>query len=180
LRRGSFGTAIATVHEQGSHIVNLGSSENIPYVEEQDKNNFISDGSTLLVGPLPYVPNKSTRNSWYRTDIPSEYGPCDQIEVFVGGVRLRKDHITIYKEELGPSSPLADTTLQAEFSVDGDSNYVRLSEPVKAGTRITIVRRTGRSWYERGETTATSGLSLLDNNTPIAVFLSQKTTELPE
>ena len=180
LRRGSFGTSIATIHRQGSHIINLGSSENIPYVESQDKNNYISDGSTLLVGPLSYIPSKSSRNSWYRNDIPAEYGPCDQIEVFVGGTRLRKDPITIYKEDLGPSSPSADTTLQAEFSVDGDSNYVRLSEPVKAGTKITIVRRTGKSWYERGQTTATTGQSLLDNNTPIAVFLSQKTTELPE
>jgi len=180
LRRGSFGTAIATVHSQGSYVINLGSSENIPYVETQDKNDFISDGSTLLVGPLPYIPSKSNRNSWYRDDIPSDYGPCDQIEVFVGGTRLRKDPITIYKEDLGPSSPSADTTLQAEFSVDGDSNYIRLSEPVKIGTKITVIRRTGKSWYTRGTTTATTGQSLLENDTPIAVFLSQKTTELPE
>lgn len=194
LRRGCFGTPIATTYPQGSQVVNLGNSETIPYNETQDRYDFVSDGSTLLVGPLDFTPKKSDR-SFYRISstsivnnstvttyhsIPENYGACDEIEVFVAGRRLRKSSLTVYDEALGSSSPSADVELEAEFSVDGETGYIRLTEPAPAGARIFIIRRTGKIWYERGLTTASKGITFLDNDTAIARFIANSSTKLPE
>jgi hypothetical protein len=180
LRRGTQGTSIGEVYPEGSAVVDIGYDETIPYNETQDRQDFVSDGSTLLVGPLDFVPLKSSRNSWIRNSIPAEYGPCDQVEIFAAGRRLRKDPIDIWIENNGSSSPQADETLEAEFSVNGTSTYIRLTDPLPAGTRITVIKRTGKIWYERGESTASNGRSLVDSDTPIAKFIAQKSTSLPE
>jgi hypothetical protein len=180
LRRGCFGTGIATVHPLDSYVVNAGVTETIPYTENQEKSNFISDGSTVLIGPLEFTPRQSTRSNWYRDSIPGTYGPCDEIEVFVSGRRLRKNPIDAYVESKGASSPAADEILEAEFSVNGTSPYIRLTESVAAGTKITIIRKLGRIWYERSEFAASKGVTLLSNNTPIAEFIAVKSSELPE
>ena len=161
-------------------MVDVGANETIPYNETQDRIDFVSDGSTLLVGPLNFIPTKSSRNSWYRSSIPSTHGPCDQLELFAAGRRLRKDPISVYQEANGVTSPAADISIEAEFSVDGSSEFVRLSTPLPAGTRVTIIKRTGKTWYDRGETRASAGVTLLENNTSIANFIAQKSTSLPE
>lgn len=134
----------------------------------------------LLIGPLDFIPQKSNRNSWYRSDIPTDYGPCDEVEIFASGTRLRKNPIDIYNENLGISSPQSDESLEAEFSVDGLSRYIRLSNQHPVGTRIAIMRKQGRLWYERGTTTASKGITLLENQTSIAQFILRKGSELPE
>jgi len=180
LRRGSLGTGIAELHLTGSFVVDVGATETLPYTENQEKANFISDGSTILIGPLDYTPRQSTRNNWYRESIPSNFGPCDEIEVFAGGKRLRKNPIDAYQEDNGASSPGADIMQEAEFSVNGTTAYIRLTDSVPAGTRITIIRKLGKIWYEKSEFAASKGITLLSNNTPIASFIAVKTTELPE
>lgn len=180
LRRGTFGTAIKEKHSQDSYVIDVGSSESIPYTDTELVTDFFSDGSTKNIGPLDFIPNKSTRNNWYRNTIPNTHGPCDQIEIFVGGRRLRKNSIEQYTNTLAPNSPEGDITVEAEFSVDGLTPYVLLTEAVPAGTKITIVRKIGKIWYERGENTASIGVSLLSNNTAISKFIADKTTELPE
>ncbi len=180
LRRGCFGTAIKEVHSSGSKVVDISKTETVPYNEEQERYDFVSDGSSLLIGPLPFIPAQSTRSSWYRSTIPEGYEPCDQVEVFSAGTRLRKDPITVYDKSLNLTSPQADVQLEAEFSVDGVNNYIRLTDAVPAGTRITVIRRTGKTWYDRGENSASSGVTLVKNESSIAKFLKQRATELPE
>jgi len=180
LRRGCFGTGIAAVHPLDSFVINAGVTETIPYTENQEKSNFISDGSTILIGPLEFTPSLATRSNWYRDSIPNTYGPCDEIEVFVSGRRLRKNPIDAYVESNGASSPSADEILEAEFSVNGTSPYIRLTESVAVGTKITIIRKLGRIWYERSDFAASKGITLLSNNTPIAEFIAVKPSELPE
>jgi hypothetical protein len=188
LRRGSFGTAIPAVHSAGSAISDAGPQENVPYNETQDRQDFVSDGSSLLIGPLDFVPAQGTRTTWFRginvltggPNIPVTHGPCDQIEVFAAGRRLRKDPISVYDETLGASSPTADVQLEAEFAVDGAASYIRLTTAIPAGTRISVIRRTGKVWYDRGETTASAGESLLENATPMAEFIAKRTTKLHE
>jgi hypothetical protein len=180
LRRGCFGTGIATVHSVGSFVVNAGVTETIPYTENQEKSNFVSDGSTILIGPLDFTPTQSVRSNWYKNSIPAEYGPCDEIEVFVSGRRLRKNPIDVYVESKGASSPSADELLEAEFSVNGTTPYIRLTESIAAGAKITIIRKLGRIWYERSDFAASKGITLLSNNTSIAEFIAVKTSELPE
>ena len=187
LRRGAQGSAIAELHELDSYVIDVSISENVPYNEEQLRNNFISDGSSLMIGPLDYVPAKNDRDL-YRIrnsageyiSIPVNYGSCDEIEVFVGGRRLRKNEISVYNEDLGSTSPDADTILEAEFSVDGILPQIRLTSVVPAGTKITVIKRTGRIWYERGESSASAGLTFLENNTPYVRFINEKSSELPE
>jgi hypothetical protein len=180
LRRGSFGTAIPVLHATGSVVADVGPRETVPYNETQDRQDFVSDGSSLLVGPLDFTPVQGTRTTWYRSTIPTTHGPCDQVEVFAAGKRLRKDPLAVYDETLGASSPAADTQLEAEFAVDGVANYIRLTTAIPAGTRISVIRRTGKVWYDRGETTASAGESLLENTTPMAEFIAKRTTKLPE
>jgi hypothetical protein len=180
LRRGSLGTGIAEVHLIDSYVVDIGAAETIPYTESQEKTNFISDGSSQLIGPLNYVPRQSSRSNWVSIDIPVEYGPCDEVEIFVAGRRLRKDSMNIYDESLGSTSPSADFLIQAEFSVDGQTQFVRLSEAVPAGVLISIIRKNGRIWQERGSNTATTGKTFFQNDTPIINFIAKKGSELPE
>jgi hypothetical protein len=181
LRRGAQGTAIANTYAQGTAVVDVGYSEVIPYNEVQQRTDFTSDGSSLLVGPLDFVPQKGSRSgTWYRNVIPETYGPCDQIEVFAAGRRLKKDPQAVYVEANGAASPAADQTQEAEFSVDGATAQIRLTAALPAGTRITILRRQGKTWHARGETTATDGVSLIDSDTAIARFIVEKTTAIPE
>jgi hypothetical protein len=86
----------------------------------------------------------------------------------------------VYNEALGASSPVADVTLEAEFSVDGITPYIRLTTTPPAGTRVTIIKRTGKTWYDRGVDTATSGITFLENDSSIATFIAKRTTKLPE
>jgi hypothetical protein len=181
LRRGAQGTAIANTHAQGVAVVDVGYREVIPYNEVQQRTDFTSDGSTLLIGPLDFVPQKGTRSgTWYRSTIPTTYGPCDQIEVFAAGRRLKKDPQSVYVEANGAASPAADQMQEAEFSVDGATAQIRLTTVLPAGTRITVLRRQGKTWYARGETTATDGISLVHTDTAIARFIVEKTTAIPE
>jgi hypothetical protein len=180
LRRGSLGTAIAEIHNVDSYVVDVGPTESIPYSESQEKIDFISDGSSQLIGPLSFIPNLAIKSNWYREDIPIEYGACNELEVFVAGKRLRKDPIDVYNEVLGSTSPSADITVQAEFSVDGQTPFIRVSEVVPAGILITIVRKKGRIWQERGSGTASAGKTFLENNTAIINFIAKKSSELPE
>jgi hypothetical protein len=191
LRRGSLGTAMLELHPANSYVINSSYTETLPYLENQDKFDFISDGSTKEIGPLEFVPTsadttsalrKNWQNSWYAAEstIPTTHGPCDEIEVFVAGKRLRKDPISVYVEDNGISSPAADETIDAEFSVDGITPYIRLTEAVPAGTRILVIRKRGKIWYERGQESASLGITLLANDTPIANFIADRATELPE
>ena len=180
LRRGIFGSATAEMYPVGTEIINSGIDENLPYSETQLRNDFISDGSTLNVGPLSYIPQKTLTENWYRNTISDEYGPCNEIEVFVSGRRLRKTPISLYNESKGSYSPLADDIIEAEFSVDGTSNTIRLTDRVPVGQRITVIKKLGSLWYEKGGTTASLGKSLLENNTAVARFIVKKNTLLPE
>jgi hypothetical protein len=181
LRRGTQGSPIGELYTLGTLVVDIGPQDTIPYNETQDRVDFYSDGSSVLIGPLEYIPAQGTRRgTWYKDTIPNNYGPCDQIEVFAGGRRLRKDPVDVWVESNGAYSPTADETVEAEFSVDGTTAYIRLTGALAAGTRLTIIKRTGKTWYDRGATTATSGTTLLDNASAIAKFIAQKTTSIPE
>jgi hypothetical protein len=180
LRRGAFGTSIKEVYSIGTPVIDVGRLENIPYNEEQERVDFVSDGSTLLIGPLPFVPAKTNVTNWSHSSIPDDFGRSDQLEIFVGGKRLSKDQVNIFDETLGAVSPRADITKEAEFSVDGINPYIRLTSAPGAGVRISIIKRTGKTWYDKGDNTIQSGKTLLENESAIPRFITQKTTRLPE
>jgi hypothetical protein len=183
IRRGLYGTSIRTLHESGTLVVDTGYTETLPYNDNQEKFDFVSDGSSLLVGPLEFVPVKGgefNTSTSFTSDIPQGYGRCDDIEVFVGGRRLNKNAFKLYDSTVASISPEGDVQYDAEFAVDGINEYVRLTSAVAPGTRITIIRRTGKTWYDRGETTVSDGTSLSEATSAIARFLQNSSTELPE
>jgi hypothetical protein len=167
------------VEDTETYVINIDSS-----IEITDADRVVV--YPLLIGPLNYILKASDdtttpENNWYRETIPDIYGQCDQVEVFVGGRRKYKTSRAIYDETNGLTSPTSDITIEADFAVDGITGYIRLTEPVEnAGTRITVIKRTGTAWYERGVATASKGKTLFDNNTPPARFIAQKTTDVPE
>jgi hypothetical protein len=166
LRRGVNGTGINTKYSSSTDVINLSYSEVIPYSENQQKINFTTTGTISTIN-TPFLPIKSNRSNWVRQTISSNFGPCDTVEVFVGGRRLRKDPISIYNE-LNPTVPIV---LEAEFSVDGISNSIQLTSPITStGINISVIRRTGRVWY--------SG-SLTDGTTDISKFILKRSTSLP-
>ena len=183
LRRGCYGTAIAEIHPVDSYAVNVSYTERVPYNETEYKETiqFVFDGSTLEV-PVSFTPIKSSRTNWEAGHFPSNYGPCDQIEVFFKGRRLRKNPMMVYNELNGSVSPAADVLLDAEFAVDGVSKSILLSTAVtesmliNSEARIDIYRKVGKVWYQQSSTTASLGITLLDNDTPMARFISEKTT----
>jgi hypothetical protein len=179
IRRGLYGTSIRTVHESGTQVIDTGFIEELPYKDEQEKTDFVSDGSSLIIGPLDFTPVKGSEFN-YTDSIPEGYGRCDNIEVFVGGRRLQKDSFKMYDATVAAYSPDGDIQYEAEFSVDGINEYIRLTKPVEPGTRITVIRRVGKTWYDRGDTTVSNGASLSDATTAVARFLQNSSTELPE
>ena len=70
-------------------------------------------------------------------------------------------------------SPEGDTTLPAEFSVDGVNPVVTLTNTPAINTKIMVVRRIGKRWTDPG-----TPLRLQENN--IGRFLRNKEVALPK
>ena len=83
--------------------------------------------------------------------------------MFAAGVRLKKKPYNLYNVLNGPDSPAADDRFDAEFSVDGASQQVRLTETVPFGTTVTVVKRLGIDWDRL--------INIQDDNSKIAKFL---------
>jgi len=172
LRRGVFGTAISELHVRKSNVVNVSDSETLPYAETQTKDDFYGNGSTKLFGPLPFTPSKTVMANWTRNTIPTNYYQSDDIEVFVAGRRLIKSPGTVFNE----TTPLIDTTVEAEFSVTGLTPYVRLTTAPAPGARITVIQRRGNVWYTIGNNIPTS---LTHDSTAVAKFIQERSSLLP-
>lgn len=88
LRRGTLGTGIYNINKAGTSVQGIGASETMPYQDSVTKQQIVSDGVSQII-PLNILPVKSSTKWNYGTDfvtsIPSVYGQCDNIEVFVGG-----------------------------------------------------------------------------------------------
>jgi hypothetical protein len=76
----------------------------------------------------------------------ASYGQCDNIEVLINGVILKKMPYQIHNININAVSPLGDVQYDAEFSVDGKAKQIRLRDAVPAGTLITVIKRIGFSW----------------------------------
>ena len=65
---------------------------------------------------------------------------------FVGNIRLRKKPYKIHNYNQAPDSPEGDLQLDADFTVNGTTQQIRLNTPLAYGTQITIIKRVGTSW----------------------------------
>jgi hypothetical protein len=172
LRRGTLGTGTPTVHQSGTKVLNIGSSETIPYKDEYVTETFVAvDSSNIFY--LNYTPevtlgtvdDGSTQyNDWYRSSIPDNFGQCDEIEVFVAGRRLKKTPYQLHDITLHPESPEGDIQFEAEFSVTNNSTAIRLTNPAPDDTKIVVVKKIGKLWND-------PNTSLVDSNNNIANFI---------
>jgi hypothetical protein len=153
LRRGTLGTGIPETHTSGSVVQSIGYSETIPYKDEYVIEKYISDGVSNLV-PLTFTPSK------------------DDIEVFVGGFRLKKNEYKLYSNLSYPYSPEGDITLDPEFTITGSGTLQLSSVPV-AGTRIVVVKKYGKIWNDLGK-------RLANSNNRIANFIKEVEAVWPE
>jgi hypothetical protein len=146
LRRATLGTGSPIIHKQTSIVLDIGPTETIPYNDEFIVESSISDGSTKNIR-LSYEPTKVDVD-WYTDTIPSTHGRSDEIEVFVGGYRLKKNSYSFFNETSSyPDSPEGDNQYEAEFSVNG-TNEVRLTNEVAENVKITVIKKVGRVWED--------------------------------
>lgn len=125
---------------------------------------------------LPFAPkpNPASESGWYKTTIPEEYWEGMDIEVFVGGTRLRKAPLAVFDQTLGPDSPVGDKILEAEFAVNKVlGQYVRLTEAPQPGVKVVVQKRVGRTWVNRNQ-------SLVDSQSDPAKFVRARGVDLSE
>ena len=82
---------------------------------------------------------------------------------FVGNIRLKKTPYKVHDVNQNPYSPAGDVQFDADFSVDGYSKQIRLTNVLDAGTLVTVIKRTGKDW----DTT----VSIRDDETKVARFV---------
>jgi len=153
LRRGTLGTGIPMIHPAETIVQGLGASETIPYKDENIVTSFTSDGVTTVIN-LPYIPT------------------INDVEVFVGGIRLKKNQYTIYSNEDYPYSPEGDITYPPQFAISGSAKLQLATAPL-LGVKVIVVKKQGKLWNDMGERLAKS-------NNPIANFLKEVNTVWPE
>jgi hypothetical protein len=176
LRRGTLGTGIPNEHTIDSLVRATDFREQLPYKDEYITSVMVVDDNQSLIVPIDFVPKvkNSTLNdaSWFRDSIPNNYGQCDEIEVFVGGHRLRKQPMLQWNNNAGQDSPVGDEILEAEFSVDGISSEVRLTKIPPKGAKVTVQKKIGRRW-------SPNGVSIKDSVDEVAVFIKNAVADIP-
>lgn len=65
---------------------------------------------------------------------------------FIGNIRLKKVPYSVHNVNNHPESPEGDIQFDADFAVDGNLKQLRLTNKLEVGTRITVVKRVGKSW----------------------------------
>ena len=193
LRRGMFGTSISQNIPAGTKVFDSGLKTTIPYDDLEIKTTAYGNGieqDGMIVGKqifdFDFVPsaryvktddNKTKVPFTYKKTIPNGYYPCDQLEVYVAGRRLFKDPRVIHDQNTGQDSykSSGNITLEAEFSVDGISKSVRLTQAPKAGELVVIIAKRGNTWQS-----PTEKLPFVYSSSNVAVFVNSKHVDLPK
>ena len=157
IRRGTLGTGVSQIYEEGTEIIDQNISKTIPYQDSTLAHNFRDeiDGET----------NTFT--------IPFAVGSKDEIEVFSGGIRLRKSPIQMFDPTIALDSPKGDVEILEEFTFDLDTNTITLKDTPAVNTVVTVIKKTLQPW-------TAPGVSLGDSENIIGRFLQAGTASLPE
>ena len=132
LRRGTWGTGIPQVHPLGTDVFDIGLAETIPYDDKTEIHDWVPNTN------LPYIPSK------------------DSIEVFVGGVRQRKNPYKLHDPTIHPESPQGDVEHPADFTIDETTAQIHLNTIPRPGIRTQVVRKTLTAWEDQGKDIANS------------------------
>jgi hypothetical protein len=165
LRRGTLGTGVKTSHTINTKVYDQNISKTVPYKDQTLSYNvsYVEEGIKKLGA------NGLTATFGIGYPVAS----INEIEVFVGGVRMRKTALDVFNPATALDSPEGDTTIAADFTFDAETNAITLLATPAKDIRVTVVKKVGQSW-------TTNGTSLGDTENSIARFLRAGTSELPE
>jgi hypothetical protein len=155
LRRGTLGTGVKDTYAISTKVFDQNISKTVPYKDQTLAYNATADGLTATF------------------EIGYPVASINEIEVFVGGVRMRKTALDVFNYATALDSPEGDTTVVADFTFDTETNAITLLATPAKDIRVTVVKKVGQSW-------TTNGTSLGDTENSIARFLRAGTSELPE
>ena len=82
---------------------------------------------------------------------------------FIGNIRLQKQPYKVFNINQAPYSPAGDVTFDADFSVNGTANELRLTNKLAVGTTVTVVKRTLELWD--------SSTNIMNDDGKIASFI---------
>lgn len=173
LRRGTLGTGVKNLYEEGVRAYSQGVDETIDY---QDTTTI----QTITASSQDSSPGKE----FSLNTIPSS---INEIEVYVAGKKLRKTSLEVFDPANALDSTEGDTTLDPEYTIqyNTDEEFVEasysnavsanliLTEEPADGVKIKILSKTGKTWND-------SGKSLGESENNIAVFLRDATIDLPK
>ena len=165
LRRGTKGTGIKDTYQINSEVFDQSAHQTVPYKDQTITQVYTYDGN-----------NATFELGWAAKS-------TNEFELFVGGVRMRKNSIQSFDVTKDLDSPDADITLPAEYSVTNintnESTFtITDTTNIPTGTKITVIRRVGRVWNEIIDENTTKTLSQTDNR--IGNFLREKEVTLPQ
>jgi len=166
LRRGTLGTGVINYCAAGTRVLGQGPNETIEYSDTTYEQEIIADGSSSATEyTLDFTPSSA-----------------NEIDVFLGGKRLRKTSMQMFNWQTNQDSTEADYTLDAEYRVSGSNIYIEPRNPLTndiippsdfEGQKIKIVRKTGKIWNDTGK-------SLANSDNKIAKFIRAATIRLPK
>ena len=103
-------------------------------------NTSYSIGDIVNIGPYTYrCITANTSSSVFENDKTNWHW-------FVGNIRLKKHAYSVFNVNNGPYSPTGDVIFPADFTVDGTTAKITLTNPLSFGTRVTVVKQTGKTW----------------------------------
>jgi hypothetical protein len=155
LRRGTLGTGVKNMYAADTKVFDQNISKTVPYKDNTLTYNATADGLTATF------------------EIGYPVASINEIEVFVGGVRMRKASLDVFNYATALDSPEGDSVVAADFTFDAATNEITLLATPADDTKVTVVKKVGQSWTTFGE-------SLGDTENSIARFLRAGTSELPE
>ena len=165
LRRGTLGTGVKDTYAVSTKVYDQNISKTVPYKDQTLSYNvsYVEEGIKKLGA------NGLTATFGIGYPVAS----INEIEVFVGGVRMRKTTLDVFNPATALDSPQGDTTVAADFTFNAETNAITLLATPAKDIRVTVVKKVGQSWTTFGE-------SLGDTENSIARFLRAGTSELPE
>lgn len=160
LRRATLGTGARDEYSAGTPVVDQGPSKTVPY-----QDSTLEYRTTILDNINEIELDFGAKNA-------------NEIEVFLGGYRLRKNEIAVFNPDIAMDSPDGDELIPAEFTVENENNTTTVIVNVDVvrdelktesgelidGITFLAVKKVGRLWNSIDE-------SLASGSTEISRFI---------
>jgi hypothetical protein len=183
LRRGTLGTSPALFSDVGTQVLDQSARQNIT-TENRSYVQHIPTQENVTTYAISTASNTGTVFSVNTTTSVGDgitliagASAVDQVEVYFGGRRLRKNSLVVHDKSLNYYDTVESrTTLPPEFTITTSTQELQLNidETITTGTQITVVMKKGALWAD------TSSTSLLSSVGAQAEFLRFRPAALPD